>query len=261
MSELNSIVLLIVIGVMAGITNAAAGLASLVSYPSLLAMGLSPVMANVTSCFSTVASGYSSVVASARELRNNRKQMWIMVPVVLTGAVIGALLLFALPSKWFQELVPICIGLAGIVLIVPHRPRQAHPEMVQNSRVVGRSRLYRFAAWVGIFIVGIYAGYFNAGAGVMMLTLLTVVNRQQSFAVNNALKNVAMTATNTISAIIFAIEAVIYWHYVLPLFIGNIIGGILGPIIVRRLPGRLMQVIVGAGALILAVSLIIRNMM
>lgn len=261
MSELVSIILLIIIGILAGITSAAAGLASLVSYPSLLAMGLSPVMANVTSCFSTVASGYSSVVASAKELRNNRRQMWLMIPVVLTGAIIGALLLFALPSKWFQELVPICIGIAGVILIMPHHPRQAHAELVQNSRMFGRPRLHRFLAWVGIFIVGIYSGYFNAGAGVMMLTLLTVVNRQQSFAVNNALKNVAMTATNTMAAIIFAIEAVIYWQYVLPLFVGNILGGILGPIIVRRLPGRLMQIIVGSGALILAVSLVIRNMM
>ncbi|KRM36925.1 sulfite exporter TauE/SafE family protein [Limosilactobacillus pontis] len=261
MSELVSIILLIIIGILAGITSAAAGLASLVSYPSLLAMGLSPVMANVTSCFSTVASGYSSVVASAKELRNNRKQMLIMIPVVLTGSIIGALLLFALPSKWFQDLVPICIGAAGVILIMPHKPRQAHPELVKNSQAFGRSRLHRFLAWVGIFIVGIYSGYFNAGAGVMMLTLLTVVNRSQTFAVNNALKNVAMTATNTMAAIIFAIEAVIYWQYVLPLFVGNILGGILGPIIVRHLPGRLMQIIVGAGALILAVSLIIRNVM
>lgn len=261
MSELVSIILLIIIGILAGITSAAAGLASLVSYPSLLAMGLSPVMANVTSCFSTVASGYSSVVASAKELRDNRKQMWIMIPVVLTGSIIGALLLFALPSKWFQDLVPICIGAAGVILIMPHKPRQAHPELVKNSQAFGRSRLHRFLAWVGIFIVGIYSGYFNAGAGVMMLTLLTVVNRSQTFAVNNALKNVAMTATNTMAAIIFAIEAVIYWQYVLPLFVGNILGGILGPIIVRHLPGRLMQIIVGAGALILAVSLIIRNVM
>lgn len=144
---------------------------------------------------------------------------------------------------------------------MPHKPRQAHPELVKNSQAFGRSRLHHFLAWVGIFIVGIYSGYFNAGAGVMMLTLLTVVNRSQTFAVNNALKNVAMTATNTMAAIIFAIEAVIYWQYVLPLFVGNILGGILGPIIVRHLPGRLMQIIVGAGALILAVSLIIRNVM
>ncbi len=93
-----------------------------------------------------------------------------------------------------------------------------------------------------------------------MLTLLTVINRQKSFAVNNALKNVAMTVTNTTSWIVFALETTIYWNYVIPLMIGNVIGGYLGPIIVRHLPGRLMQIIVGIGSLILAVSLVIRNL-
>ena len=95
----------------------------------------------------------------------------------------------------------------------------------------------------------------------MMLTLLSVVNRQKTFAVNNALKNVAMTVTNTIAVIIFAFETTIEWNYVIPLFIGNIIGGALGPVIVRRLPGRLMQIIVGVGALILALSLVVRNLL
>ena len=116
MSELASIVLLIVIGIMAGITNAAAGLASLVSYPSLLAMGLSPVMANVTICFSTVASGYSSVVTSARELRNNRKQVWIMIPVVLAGAFIGALMVGVVESL-VSSLIAADLGQAGIFLL------------------------------------------------------------------------------------------------------------------------------------------------
>ncbi|MCH3921447.1 sulfite exporter TauE/SafE family protein [Limosilactobacillus sp.] len=261
MSGLTFFALLVVVGICAGITSAAAGLASLISYPSLLALGLPPVIANVTSSYSTVASGYSSVFASARELRHNRKQMWLMIPVVLVGSMIGAVLLFTLPSKYFKELVPFCIGAAGIVLLFPHRPRQARPELVQNSRAFGRSRLHRALAWVGIFLVGLYAGYFNSGAGVMMLTLLTVVNSQQSFAINNALKNVTMTATNTMAAIIFFLEAGIHWNYVIPLFLGNILGGILGPIIVRHLPGRLMQIIVGIGALVLAVSLVIRNMM
>lgn len=95
----------------------------------------------------------------------------------------------------------------------------------------------------------------------MMLTLLAVVNRQKTFAVNNALKNVAMTVTNTIAVIIFAFETTIEWNFVIPLFIGNIVGGILGPIIVRRVPSRLMQIIVGCGALVLAISLLVRNLL
>lgn len=261
MSGISFFVVLVIIGILAGVISAAAGLASLISYPALLMMGLSPVTANVTSAWSTVGSAYSSIAASTKELHNDRRQMWLIIPLVFTGAVIGAFLLFALPGKWFQELVPFCIAVAGVILLFPHRARQAQPEMAANTHSLGKNRLYTALTVVGIFLIGVYAGYFNAGAGVMMLTLLTVVNRQKTFAVNNALKNVAMTVTNTIAVIIFAFETNIQWDYVIPLFIGNILGGILGPIIVRHLPGRLMQTLVGIGALILAVSLVVRNLM
>ena len=246
MNGIAFILLLLGVGVLSGIISAAAGLASLVSYPSLLALGLPPVMANVTSAFSTITGNYSSVFASFKELQHNRRQLWIILPLVFAGSVIGAFMLFAVPSKWFANLVPLCIALAGIILLFPHRPKQSTGTMVGNSKLFGKSRISQFFSIIGIFIVGIYSGFFNAGAGV---------------AVNNALKNVAMTVTNTTSWIVFAIETTIYWNYVIPLMIGNVIGGYLGPIIVRHLPGRLMQVLVGIGSLILAVSLVIRNLM
>ncbi|MBD5805764.1 sulfite exporter TauE/SafE family protein [Limosilactobacillus walteri] len=261
MGGITFILLLFGIGILSGIVSAAAGLASLVSYPSLLALGLPPVMANVTSAFSTVTGNYSSVFASFKELKNNRRQLWLILPLVFAGSIIGAFLLFAVPGKLFAELVPLCIALAGIILLFPHHPKKAAPTMGANSKLFGKSRISQFFSIIGIFIVGIYSGFFNAGAGVLMLTLLTVINSQKSFAVNNALKNVAMTVTNTTSWIVFAIETTIYWNYVIPLMIGNVVGGYVGPIIVRHLPGRLMQVIVGIGALILAGSLVIRNLM
>lgn len=259
MTGVGFVLLMIGIGVLAGIISAAAGLASLVTYPSLLAIGLPPVTANVTSAFSTIASGYSSLAASTKELRGHQKQVKLVLPLVLVGSVLGAWLLFALPGTWFKYLVPICIGIGGIILLFPHQPKQAQSTMSANSKMFGKSLVQRGFNMLWIFLIGVYAGYFNAGAGVLCLTLLTIINRQESFAINNALKNVAMTATNTTAWIVFALETPIRWHYVLPLMIGNIIGGILGPIIVRHLPGRLMQVLVGIGALILAVSLTIRN--
>lgn len=261
MSGLIFFVALVIIGIVAGIISAAAGLASLITYPSLLIMGLPPVMANVTSAFSTVTGNISSVFASVKELKGNRQQLWIILPLVFVGAILGAILLFALPSKLFAELVPLCIAAAGMILLFPHHPKQAAPTMAGNSRLFGKSRLQQGLAIAGIFIVGIYSGFFNAGAGVLMLTLLTVVNRQKSFAVNNALKNVAMTVTNVTTWVVFALETTIYWNYVIPLMIGNIIGGYLGPVIVRHLPGRFMQILVGIGSLILALSLVIRNLM
>lgn len=83
MTGVEFILLMIGIGILAGIISAAAGLASLVTYPSLLAMGLPPVTANVTSAFSTIASGYSSLFASTKELQGHQKQVKIVLPLVL----------------------------------------------------------------------------------------------------------------------------------------------------------------------------------
>ena len=87
MTGVEFILLMIGIGILAGIISAAAGLASLVTYPSLLAMGLPPVTANVTSAFSTIASGYSSLFASTKELQGHQKQVKIVLPLVLVGSV------------------------------------------------------------------------------------------------------------------------------------------------------------------------------
>ena len=139
MTGVEFILLMIGIGILAGIISAAAGLASLVTYPSLLAMGLPPVTANVTSAFSTIASGYSSLFASTKELQGHQKQVKIVLPLVLVGSVLGAWLLFALPGSWFKYLVPICIGIGGVILLFPHQPKQAQATMSANSRMFGKS--------------------------------------------------------------------------------------------------------------------------
>nr|WP_302117848.1 sulfite exporter TauE/SafE family protein [uncultured Limosilactobacillus sp.] len=151
MNGIAFILLLLGVGVLSGIISAAAGLASLVSYPSLLALGLPPVMANVTSAFSTITGNYSSVFASFKELQHNRRQLWIILPLVFAGSVIGAFMLFAVPSKWFANLVPLCIALAGIILLFPHRPKQSTGTMVGNSKLFGKSRISQFFSIIGIF--------------------------------------------------------------------------------------------------------------
>ena len=88
MSGVVFVLLLLGIGILSGIISAAAGLASLVSYPSLLALGLPPVMANVTSAFSTITGNYSSVFSSFKELEHNRRQLWIILPLVDRKSVV-----------------------------------------------------------------------------------------------------------------------------------------------------------------------------
>lgn len=177
MSGVVFVLLLLGIGILSGIISIAAGLASLVSYPSLLALGSLPVMANVMSAFSTVTDNYSSVFSSFRELEYNRRQLWVTLPLVFAGSTIGAFLLFTVPSKWFTELAPLCIALAGVISLPPHHPEQSTGTMVGNSKLFSKSWIDQFLSTIGIFIVRIYSDFLNAGAEVLTLILLTVINR------------------------------------------------------------------------------------
>lgn len=91
-SLLKLVLFLIPAGFLAGISSSAAGLASLVSYPALLMVGLPPVMANVTNTYSLLASGFSSIIASKQELKGKKRQIWQILPLSILGVIFGALL-------------------------------------------------------------------------------------------------------------------------------------------------------------------------
>ena len=102
-SLLKLVLFLIPAGFLAGISSSAAGLASLVSYPALLMVGLPPVMANVTNTYSLLASGFSSIIASKQELNGKKRQIWQILPLSILGVILGALLLFWIPSTIFKK--------------------------------------------------------------------------------------------------------------------------------------------------------------
>ncbi|SEM39892.1 hypothetical protein SAMN05216431_10272 [Ligilactobacillus sp. WC1T17] len=246
---------LIVVGLLAGIVSTAAGLASLVSYPALLMLGLSPVMANVTNTFGTITSSFSSVITSLPELKKSVKQLLYLIPITFIGAIMGSLLLFMLPGKTFQNLVPLFMLLAAFMLLKPGKKAPAEGEFVK----IEPSFLKKALSFGGIFIVSIYQGYFGAGSGALLLALMMVIYSDKTFAENNALKNASAGLTNVISIIIYATKTTILWGYVLPMAIGFFVGGILGPMIARRVPQKIMKTIVGLGAILLAIVLFFRN--
>lgn len=113
------IVILIIVGIAAGIVSTVSGLASLVAYPALLLLGLSPIDANVTDTLALVFNGISSTLSSRRELRGHWHEMMIILPVTLVGCIIGSLLLFAIPAGDFKRVVPLFILLAAILILIP----------------------------------------------------------------------------------------------------------------------------------------------
>ena len=240
------ILILIVAGILAGLCQTIVGLASLVSYPVLLALGLPPITANVTNTVAMIFSGISSTFSSRKELRYAGKELWVVMPTTLIGCVCGAFLLFIIPEQTFEKVVPFFILFAAIAEIMPHPV----PTLTKNPK-------RQLLALAGIFFVGMYSGYFGAAAGVLMLALLGIVS-SSNFAVYNAEKNVTFALTNVLSSIIYALHTKLMWSWILPLGFGFLIGGYLGPVIVRHSPVAILKLVIAGCAVILAGTLFVQ---
>lgn len=235
---------LIGVGMAGGFLGSAVGIASLASYPALLALGMPPVTANVTTTFANIFSGISSVFASSKELHGRWHFIFKVWPLLLSGCIVGSLLLFAFPQSVFKRIVPFFILLAAVLMLLPKgkKTQQEH-----SSFVI-------FLSWAAIFFTGIYSGYFGAACGVIMLALFNIITGEP-YKIYNAEKNVAMPLANLTSLVVYTTQTKIVWSWIIPMAIGSILGGYIGPMIVRHLPDRLVKTVVAIAAVILAATL------
>lgn len=233
-------------GILAGIVSSVSGLASLVSYPALLAVGISPVYANVTNTASLIFSDIGSGIASTPELRGHKREILTLLPLTAAGGLCGAVLLLIAPSKSFEYIVPFLILAAAVLILFP---QMLHFENQFTSEIV--------LFFIIIFLVGVYTGYFGAAAGVVMLAMLSAAS-QLTFAECNALKNVSLGASNLVATIIFAFRAHIYWLAAAPLAVGFFVGGSIGPRIVRRVPAKPLRIIIAIASVGLSIYLFIQ---
>ncbi|GDY31649.1 UPF0721 transmembrane protein [Gandjariella thermophila] len=235
------VVLLSVAGVGAGLIGSVAGLASLISYPALLGIGLPPVTANVTNTVALVFSGVGSALGSRVELTGQATRLRRLGVAALLGGALGAGLLLHTPPGAFALAVPWLIGVASVLILV------------QPQRLVRRLRTAEAGAvpTAATFLVAIYVGYFGAAAGVLLLAVLLAVT-SETLARSNALKNVTMCLANAVAAVAFGFFGSVRWAAVLPLALGFLLGGWLGPLVVRHAPARAMRVAIGLAGLGLA---------
>ena len=241
------VLLLVLAGVGAGLTGSMAGLASLFSYPALLAVGLSPVVANQTNTIALATASVGSVAGSRPELRGQGPRVLRLLPLTILGGAIGAGLVLVTPSDAFALIVPFLVAGASLVLLL--RPR------VDAAPV--SSRRGRFATTVGVVAVGIYSGYFGAAAGVVMMALLVRALADTLVRVN-AVKNVLLGASNAVASIGFLILGDVAWSAAIPLIAGLLVGNYTGPAIARRLPPTVLRVGIAVAGLILAAVLLQR---
>ena len=243
--QLTTFLWLVLAGIGGGLTGSIAGLASLVTYPALLAVGLSARAANVTNTVSLVFNSVGSIHGSKPELSGHDSETRTLGLIAIVGGTSGAILLLSTPGYLFTWLAPILVALGSLAILLGNR---------KLSPSNHRTSIWQ--ARVAIFAVTVYEGYFGAAAGVLLLAAISFT-RIDSFPRLNALKNLLSGLANAVAALIFTIEGVVHWLSVIPLATGALFGGLLGPIVVRHTHARPLRILISVAGLGLAVHLAI----
>jgi uncharacterized membrane protein YfcA len=262
---------LVAAGVAAGVISTVVGLASVVSYPALLAIGLPPLAANMTNTVSLLFTGVGAAMGSRPELTGQVTRVRRLGTIAALGGGAGAALLLITPSQTFVRLAPILIGVASLALLPPSRQdraarrgagldrderrRGAGPDRDGHGCGAGPDRDER-RPWLlaGVFGVAVYIGYFGAAGGIVMLALLIAMVAEPLARVN-AVKNMLGAIGNAVAAVAFAVFGHVDWAAVVPLAAGFLVGGWTGPALVRRIPGQVLRIGVAVCGLVVAVTL------
>ena len=231
-------------GVAAGVLNSIAGSGSLITFPTLLAVGLPPLQANVSNSIGLIPGSLSGAYGYREELRGQARRVVVLSLPMCLGAAVGALLLLRLPPRVFEVVVPLLVaGSSALVVAQPAVSRRL-------NRTDGSPTQLGF----GLFLVGVYAGYFGAAQGIMLLAILGFFIRE-SLQRTNAFKSLIAGIAACVAGVIFTLVAPVSWPHVLVLAVASLVGGRLGAVIARRIPDRPLRLGIGAFGLAVALRL------
>jgi uncharacterized membrane protein YfcA len=260
-----TVLLLVGAGVAAGLCGSMAGLASLFSYPALLAVGLPATAANVTNTVALAFSTAGAAAGSRPELAGQAGTVGRLALVAVPGGALGAGLLLLTPPGVFEVVVPVLVAAASVALLLQPRLR-ARSERRRRADGPGAADASAFAgsSWpsrpvlAGVLAVSVYGGYFGAAAGVLMLALV-LVGLPVSLLQGNALKTMLLGLANLVAAAGFAVFGPVEWWAVPPMAAGLLVGAWCGPALARRLPAAVLRTAIAVAGMGLAVSLALQS--
>ncbi|MBP2707268.1 sulfite exporter TauE/SafE family protein [Microbispora sp. RL4-1S] len=239
-----------VAGIGAGAVNAVVGSGSLITFPTLLAVGLPPIVANVSNNVGLVPGGMTGVLGYRPELAGQRARLIRLGAASVLGSLAGGLLLLNLPEKAFTAIVTVLIAVACVLVLV-------QPKL--NRWLAERRPPHPHGgpwAWVGVLLAGMYGGYFGAAQGIILIGLLGSFLDEEIQRVNAA-KNLLSLLVNATAAVLFTLVAPVHWTAVLLIAAGSAVGGFAGARLGRRLPAPLLRgfiVVIGVVAIVKLLS-------
>ncbi len=240
---------------LAGAINSVAGGGTLVSFPTLIWLGLDSVTANATSTVAIWPGTVGSAWGYRRELRGAEPRFLALIIPSLIGGLAGALLLRWTPVSTFDEMVPFLILFATLLFLAQ--------EPIQRKLKTADAARHKSNAWFAAvlffqLLVGLYGGYFGAGIGILMLAALSIMGLRDIHEMNS-LKVVFGGSVNGIAAAYFIWARMVYWPYVLLMAVASILGGYLGAGVARRIGRTAVRRIVIAIGFGMALSLFLKK--
>jgi uncharacterized membrane protein YfcA len=239
--------------VLAGAVNALAGGGTLITFPTLVALGLPAVTANVTNTVALCPGYFGATVAQSADLRGQRGRLWLVVPAGMLGGVAGGLLLLGTGERAFRALVPFLIlGASGLLAAQgPVRGwlSRRSPHAVRAS-----------AAWVGLPVAAaaVYGGYFGAGLSVIVLAVLGLL-LDDTLTRLNALKQAVALAVNVAAAVCFLFSGQVDWRVAIVMAAGALVGGVAGGRLAGRVPPATLRWVVVAIGLVVGTIYLVRR--
>jgi uncharacterized membrane protein YfcA len=231
---------LVIAAVAAGLINALAGGGSLITFPTLMAVGIPPVMANVTNTVALCPGYLGATLAQKKDLHGQQKRIQLLLPSAVIGGIIGGILLLNSSDQVFDRLIPFLILLAAALLAFQDTLRS----WLQRRQGDKKGNIPEIWAVLPIALASIYGGYFGAGLGVIELAILGLFLKDNLTRLN-ALKQLLSLVVNVAASWFFLFSNQVYWSAAIVIAIGSLIGGLLGGKLARIIsPSYLRQTVV-----------------
>jgi len=206
-------ILIAATGLLVGVINGMAGGASVISFPVILATGLSPVSAAMTNAIGITPANFFALIAIRHRIKEIAREYAKLIWISIAASVVGAVALINVPVEVFEKIVPFLLLFATLSLLIKVKPRvDPHFQVKEN---------------IGIAASGFYCGYFGPGQGVMVIAVLARDARRKTADLNSA-KNLIVGCTSTVSNIIYIFSGLVHWPFVVALLFGSTVGGTLG---------------------------------
>ena len=250
---MSAVDLLIVAGValVAGVINSIAGGGSLILFPTLVALGLPTVAANVTNSVAQWPGYLGGAFGFRDELAGQRSRLIRLSIVGVLGATTGSVLLLTTPSEAFDVVVPVLVLLASLLLAV-------QPLITRRLKAEEHDLPDRDPAWlfVAIFLAAVYGGYFGGALGVILLAVLGIGLHRLKLA--NALKSALSVVTASVTIVVFGLFGPIHWLVVLVAAPASLLGGFVGARIASRIPTTPLRIFIVTFGVAVAIYLFLR---